>query len=65
MLSTDIYKTAHALWVKHGDTLIDALDEKLKVYDAARDEEAMTILSHIRQAAEQLQMVSDGSTMAH
>ena len=65
LLNTDIYKTAHALWVKHGDTLIDALDEKIKAYHDAADDEAIHILGCIRQAAEQLMMYSSESKMVH
>jgi hypothetical protein len=65
MFTTEIYKTAHVLLVKHGDSLIDALDEKLQVYSSSADTEAVAILGRIRMAAEQLMMHTAHSTMAH
>lgn len=65
MMNVDIYKTAHALLVKHGDTLIEALDEKMKIYTDGGDAEAIAILGNIRTAAEQLMMRGMTSTMVH
>ena len=65
MLNVDIYKTAHALLAKHGDTLIEALDEKMKIYGEGADQEAIAILGNIRTAAEQLMMRGMASNMVH
>lgn len=65
LLSADIFKTAHTLLSRHGECLMEALDEKLMMYQAANDDEAVNILKGIRKAAQYLNTISTQSVAIH